>query len=102
MPRIKWATRIAVVVAVASAAGVIAQEKQEKGGGDETGAYQVVENWLKPRPGREENYVSSSIVAIFAESPNRVFVVQRGELPLPMGVKPGPGAFFAMATDRLD
>ena len=65
---------------------------QEKGGGDETGAYEVVDGWLKPpNPG---GWVPGPITAIFAESPDRVFVIERGELPLPEKVKPGPGAMF--------
>ncbi len=67
---------------------------QEKGGEEETGAYDVVPGWLQPLPGHE-GWVPGPVVAVFAESPDRVFVIQRGELPIPEGVKPGPGALYA-------
>ena len=84
--------RLWVLIAV-SLASVPSLIGQEKGGGDETGAYQVVEGWLKPLP-NHDGWVPGPITAIFAESPDRVFVIQRGELPLPERVKPGPGAMF--------
>src|SRR3990170_9003056 len=55
----------------------------EKGGQDLTGPYEVVANWPKPfsqLPGHE-NWTWGAVQGIFAESPNRVFIVQRGELP---------------------
>jgi len=56
----------------------------EKGGMDLTGPYEVVPNWPKPMaaslPGHE-NWTFGSVQGVFAESPNRVYMVQRGELP---------------------
>ena len=55
----------------------------EKGGMDITGPYEVVANWPKPMsslPGHE-NWTWGSVQGVFAESPDRVYVVQRGELP---------------------
>src|SRR5437016_658297 len=55
----------------------------EKGGQDIFGAYEVVPNWPKPLsslPGNEK-WTWGAGQGIFAESPNRVFVLQRGELP---------------------
>src|SRR5688572_31133696 len=55
----------------------------EKGGLDITGPYEVVPDWPKPLsalPGHE-NWTWGSSQGVFAESPNRVFMVQRGELP---------------------
>jgi hypothetical protein len=55
----------------------------EKGGLDLTGPYEVVPNWPKPMstlPGHE-NWTYGSMQGVFAESPNRVYIVQRGELP---------------------
>jgi hypothetical protein len=55
----------------------------EKGGWDITGPYEVVADWPKPLsnlPGHE-NWTWGAVQGIFAESPNRVFIVQRGELP---------------------
>jgi hypothetical protein len=56
----------------------------EKGGQDADGPYEVVEDWPKPLsqlPGHE-GWTWGTINGIFAESPNRVFILQRGELPL--------------------
>ncbi len=54
---------------------------QQKGGEEETGPYDVIDKWLQPfaRPG----YVQGSQGGVFAESPNRIFVANRGELKLP-------------------
>ena len=86
---------VLIALSLVSAPRLLGQGKgggPEKGGGDETGAYEVVDGWLKPpNPG---GWVPGPITAIFAESPDRVFVIERGELPLPEKVKPGPGAMF--------
>lgn len=85
---------VLVALSLATVPTLIGQERQQqKGGGDETGAYEVVEGWLKPLPNHED-WVPGPITAIFAESPDRVFVIQRGELPRPERVMPGPGAMF--------
>ena len=55
----------------------------EKGGWDLTGPYEVVPDWPKPLsnlPGHE-NWTWGAAQGVFAESPDRVFLVQRGELP---------------------
>src|SRR6266705_4076474 len=55
----------------------------QKGGQDIFGAYEVVPNWPKPissLPGNEK-WTWGAGQGIFAESPNRVFILQRGELP---------------------
>ncbi len=66
---------VSVAVATVATAGVSAQEK---GGNFETGAYEVVPDW--PRPVHED-YGWGRTAAVFAESPDRVFVFQSGELP---------------------
>ena len=56
----------------------------EKGGWDLTGPYQVVPGWPKPMsqlPGHEK-WGWGAVEGIFAESPNRIFIAQRGELPV--------------------
>jgi hypothetical protein len=64
----------------------------EKGGQDIFGGYEVVPNWPKPLsslPGHEK-WTYGAGQSVFAESPNRVFVLQRGELPnlpRPMTIK---------------
>ena len=55
----------------------------EKGGEDVTGPYEADPNWPKPLsslPGHEK-WTWGAVEGIFAESPNRVFIAQRGELP---------------------
>jgi sugar lactone lactonase YvrE len=55
----------------------------EKGGQDMFGAYDIVPNWPKPLtslPGHEK-WTWGAGQSVFAESPNRVFILQRGELP---------------------
>ena len=56
----------------------------EKGGWDITGPYDVVLDWPKPMsqlPGHEK-WTWGAVEGIFAENPNRIFIAQRGELPL--------------------
>jgi hypothetical protein len=60
----------------------------QKGGEDETGPYEVVPNW--PQPFHEEGWTWGSTAAVWAESPDRVFVFQRGELDV-LKAKPGGG-----------
>jgi hypothetical protein len=55
----------------------------EKGGQDIFGAYDIVRDWPKPlgsQPGHEK-WTWGAGQGVFAESPNRVFILQRGELP---------------------
>jgi len=55
----------------------------QKGGQDFTGPYEVVPDWPKPisdLPGHE-GWTWGAVQGIFAESPDRVFIIQRGELP---------------------
>lgn len=68
---------------------------QEKGGEDETGPYEVVGNWPQTLPGHE-GWTWGSTGGVFAESPNRVFILQRGELPVPQELPAGsPGIYGA-------
>jgi sugar lactone lactonase YvrE len=55
----------------------------QRGGQDHTGPYEVDPNWPKPLsqlPGHEK-WTWGALQGIFAESPNRVFILMRGELP---------------------
>ncbi len=54
---------------------------QQKGGEDETGPYEVAEKW--PQPFTRPGYVQGSQGGVFAESPNRIILLNRGELKLP-------------------
>jgi NHL repeat len=55
----------------------------QKGGQDVFGAYDIAKDWPKPLsevPGNEK-WTWGSGEGVFAESPNRVYMLQRGELP---------------------
>jgi len=55
----------------------------QKGGQDMFGAYDIVKDWPKPLtalPGHEK-WTYSAVESIYAEDPNRVFILQLGELP---------------------
>jgi len=54
------------------------------GGEDETGPYDLVRNW--PQPVARAGYIWGSQGGVFAESPNRIFLLNRGELKLPGSV----------------
>src|SRR3989440_8272558 len=75
--------KLALVMVVVFACGLLwgAVAPQQKGGEDETGPYEVVPNWPQPlaRPG----YALGSQGGVFAESPNRIILVNRGEIKLP-------------------
>ena len=54
-----------------------------KGGQDIFGPYDVVRNWPKPMSDslpNHDKFTWSTTMDVFAESPNRVFLVQKGEL----------------------
>jgi peptidylamidoglycolate lyase len=70
----------AVVVACASATVLWSQQKAEKGGGDETGPYDLVANW--PQPVCGDGHTWGSTAGIWALSPDKVFIFQRGCLPV--------------------
>ncbi|MBI3050146.1 MAG: hypothetical protein HYY76_17745 [Acidobacteria bacterium] len=71
----------------------------EKGGQDMFGPYEVAADWPKDLttiPGHQ-GWTFGAGQSVFAESPNRVFVLQRGELPnipRPMVSKLGPSTVF--------
>lgn len=56
-----------------------------------TGPYQVVQNWPKPLPDDEhshEGWTWGSFGGVYAESPDRIWIAMRGELPLQPGMEP--------------
>ena len=78
----RMASEDEAIDAVPAAPGVAAVPGL-KGGQDMFGAYEAVPNWPKPLtalPGHE-GWAWSTGMDIFAESPNRVFFLQKGELP---------------------
>ena len=56
------------------------QMPPQKGGGDEFGPYELVSNWPENVCGA--GYQQGSVGGIFAESPDRVLIFQRGCLPV--------------------
>jgi 6-bladed beta-propeller protein len=74
----------------AQAAGAPAQER---GGQDEFGPYEPVANWPQPLPDgpdgvKHDGWTWGSVGAVYAETPDRIWIAQRGELPLPPTAKP--------------
>lgn len=56
-----------------------------------TGPYRVVEDWPKPLPDdlhSHEGWTWGSFGGVYAESPDRIWIAMRGELPLPDGADP--------------
>jgi hypothetical protein len=66
---------------------------QEKGGQEEFGPYELVANWPLPLADgpdgvKHDGWTWGSVGAIYAETPDRIWIAQRGELPLPAGAAP--------------
>jgi sugar lactone lactonase YvrE len=83
-------TRIAWLAALALALAGAPALMQEKGGEEETGPYEVVANWPQPIPGLED-LTWGSTAGIYAETPDRIWIAQRGMLPKPPSRQPGEG-----------
>ena len=66
-------------VAVEDAWSAVGLPQDASGGNDISGPYDVVENWPENVCG--EGYQGGAVGGVFAESPDRVFVFQRGCLP---------------------
>jgi hypothetical protein len=69
------------------------QQTGERGGQEEFGPYEPVENWPEPLPDgadgiKHAGWTWGSVGGIFAETPDRIWIAMRGELPLPSGVVP--------------
>src|SRR6266850_2564759 len=66
---------------------------QGKGGQEEFGPYELVENWPQPLQDgpdgvKHAGWTWGSVGAVYAETPDRIWIAQRGELPLPPDAKP--------------
>lgn len=72
--RIRYWSILLVLVAVVAMGAV----SEQRGGEDESGRYEVVPNW--PQPLHNDGWTWGSTASVWAESPDRVFVFQRGEL----------------------
>jgi peptidylamidoglycolate lyase len=69
--------------APAPAAAGFAAVAAQRGGQDHTGPYEVVPDWPKPlsQLAGHEKWTWGAVQGIFAESPDRVYILMRGELP---------------------
>jgi len=91
--------RFVLSLAAITAAGLLTapaslQEREVVG----SSPYDVVENWMKPFAAA--GYAWGSHPGVFAESPDRIFVIQRGEFRLPDPVPPGFAGFVYWETMR--
>jgi hypothetical protein len=57
-------------------------QQRQKGGYDATGSYDVVPNWPQPLPEHGTDWTYGRTGAIWAESADRVYVVQTGDVPV--------------------
>jgi len=74
-------------------AAAAAAPAQERGGQDEFGPYEPVANWPQPLQDgpdgvKHDGWTWGSVGAVYAETPDRIWIAQRGELPLPPTAKP--------------
>lgn len=82
---------LSALVLLASSAFM--QPAQPRGGQEEFGPYEPVANWPQPLPDGADGvshagWTWGSVGGVFAESPDRIWVAMRGELPLPPEAKP--------------
>ncbi len=66
---------------------------QERGGQEAFGPYEPVPDWPRPLPDgpdgvKHDGWTWGSMGSVYAESPDRIWVAMRGELPLPAGAAP--------------
>ena len=85
--------KLPLILLFASAVFTLAAVEQEKGGQEEFGPYEPVPNWPQPLPdgpdgAKHEGWTWGSTGAVYAETPDRIWIAQRGELPLPPGAAP--------------
>src|SRR5260370_3255718 len=78
--RLRVRKALGILILFAGALWCVASA-QEKGGENETGPYEVVAGW--PQPLGHPGWTWGSQAGVFAESPNRIYIPQRGELPIP-------------------
>ena len=79
-----WILSLVLAVGLTTSVAV-----QEKGGEDLTGPYDVVPNWLKPLPGHD-GWINMTN-GVFAETPNRIYIVTGGEQGVPRAPAPSFG-----------
>ena len=84
-----WSLTILLTVVLLAPAAFV----QERGMQEEFGPYEPVINWAKPLPDGPDGiphagWTWGSMGSVYAESPDRIWVANRGELPLPQGAAP--------------
>ena len=77
----------------ASALLAVSASAQERGGQELFGHYEPVLDWPKPLPDgpdgvKHDGWTWGSVGSVYAESPDRIWIAMRGELPLPAGAAP--------------
>jgi sugar lactone lactonase YvrE len=75
----QWGIFVALIVSLPAeaVAGQGVSVAQAKGGVDESGEYEPVRNWPQPV---HDDWTWGRTAGVWAESPNRIFVLQTGEL----------------------
>src|SRR5712671_5372716 len=89
--------KLAVLLAGLVAWGVLSVPtlpQQKKGGEEETGPYEVEPKF--PAPIAQPGYVWGSQGGVFAESPNRIFLLSRGYIKLPSPLPNGFNGAYGM------
>jgi len=89
--RVRLTALLAASILVTLSAGAF---MQEKGGDDRTGPYDVATGWPQPLTFAKPGYIWGSTGGIFAETPNRIFIANRGELKLPSTLAPAFTGFW--------
>ena len=84
--------RSLIIVAVIVSSGLLAAPAVMQDMPIGTSPYDVVDGWLKPFASSGHSFGATS--AVFAESPDRIFIAQRGENRLPDPVPPGFQGFL--------
>ena len=77
---------VGAVLLLTQASGTAQQQgasTRQKGGYEATGSYDVVPNWPQPLPDHGTEWMYGRSGAIWAESADRVYVVQTGDVPVP-------------------
>jgi peptidylamidoglycolate lyase len=87
MMKVSGRALIAALCVVGLGAALASSQEKVKGGDDTTGPYELVAGWPENVCG--EGYQLGSTAGIWAQTPDRVFIFQRGCLPI---IKATPGA----------
>ncbi len=79
--------------AAAAQTGAGAAPAMERGGQEEFGPYTVAENWPQPLTDSPDGVTHAgwtwgSMGSVYAETPDRIWIAMRGELPLPPDAQP--------------